>query len=416
MDVQLALASRNIVLFTIGKFISLFGASMYTFAAGLYVLKMTGSGTSFALALICGSVPRIICGPIAGAVADRVNRKLLVAGADFISALVMLLMFTICMLSSISLPVLYVSTALLAICASFFSVAFSAALPAMVDDDRLQKAGSINQAVISLSSILGPVLGGILYSLLPLTAFMLLNATAFLVGGILSCFIRFYLYNSQEAKEAAAFLESLREGFQHVQQNRVLFSILKTAILVNFFFCASTIALPYVLVKQLGLTSGQYGTVQGMFSVGMLATSLVLAVRKETADKVKAVRVGLTILALLFMGLAVPLLLPHLPKTAVFAYYMTLMASFGITVITVNIPIQVLVQRTTPSQYLGRVFGLVETIASAITPLGMVLFGFLIDYVPTAAILLCSGVCLLLTAWVGMKVKESEQPAEVQAG
>lgn len=92
-DSRMKIATRNIILMMIGKMTSLLGAGIYTFAMGLYVLKTTGSGMGFAITLVCGSLPRMICGPIAGAVADRVNRKWLVIGTDLLSSLTMLSMF-----------------------------------------------------------------------------------------------------------------------------------------------------------------------------------------------------------------------------------------------------------------------------------------------------------------------------------
>ena len=102
----------------IGKMTSLLGAGIYTFAMGLYVLKTTGSGMGFATTLVCGSLPRMICGPIAGAVADRVNRRWLVIGTDLLSSLTMLIMFILATIFGPSLFI-YVSAALLSICASF---------------------------------------------------------------------------------------------------------------------------------------------------------------------------------------------------------------------------------------------------------------------------------------------------------
>ena len=56
---------------------------------------------------------------IAGAVADRVNRKWLVIGTDLLSSLTMLIMFILATIFGPSLLFIYISAALLSICASF---------------------------------------------------------------------------------------------------------------------------------------------------------------------------------------------------------------------------------------------------------------------------------------------------------
>lgn len=144
-DSRMKIATRNIILMMIGKMTSLLGAGIYTFAMGLYVLKTTGSGMGFAITLVCGSLPRMICGPIAGAVADRVNRKWLVIGTDLLSSLTMLSMFILATIFGSSLLFIYISAALLSICASFYSVALTSSIPSLVDEGRIQKASALNQ-------------------------------------------------------------------------------------------------------------------------------------------------------------------------------------------------------------------------------------------------------------------------------
>ncbi|MFD3445979.1 MFS transporter [Microbacteriaceae bacterium 4G12] len=402
-DKRLSLATRNIALFMIAKLSSLLGVSVYTFAAGLYVLKITGSGTNFAITLVCGSVPRIIFGPIAGTIADRMNRKWLVIGAEICSSVIMLTMFLIAISFTPSLPLIYVSSILISICATFFSVAFTSSIPCLVDDGRIQKAGALNQAATSLASILGPVIGGLIYGFISLPNFMLLNSITFFLAAVIELFIIFDLYGVKKEVKTEAFFASIREGFQYVKENKGLFSILKTALWVNFFFCALMVSLPYIIVQKLSFSSQQYGIIEGMFAVGMLGTSIIISTRPEAKDKFRVVRNGLVILGLLLVSVSLPLIASSLPKVIIFAYYMVVTVLVGVYIISVNIPIQVLIQRTTAEQYRGRVFGLVETIASAISPLGMVFFGLLIDYVPTFSIPLSAGIALFFVAIRGMK-------------
>ncbi|MGB9977422.1 hypothetical protein [Thermovenabulum sp.] len=59
----------------LGKSISLLGSYLYNFAISLYVLKMTGSGLSFSLSLVAGTLPRVIFGPFSGVLCDNFSRK-----------------------------------------------------------------------------------------------------------------------------------------------------------------------------------------------------------------------------------------------------------------------------------------------------------------------------------------------------
>ncbi|WP_440603145.1 MFS transporter [Bacillus sp. GB_SG_008] len=410
-DARLKIATRNIVLMMIGKLSSMLGANIYTFAMGLYVLKTTGSGMGFAITLVCGSVPRMICGPIAGAAADRINRKLLAVGADILSALIMFTMFLLSTSLGLSLIFIYVSAALLSICASFFSITLTSSIPSLVDTTRIQKANSLNQSATSLATILGPIIGGLVYGLFSMKFFFLLNGITFAFAAIIEVFMVFDLYKADKKEDKDHFLTSIKEGFVYVKEQSDIFSMLKLSLWLNFFFCAVTVSLPYIIVQKLSLSSQQFGVIEGMFAVGMLIASIVLSIRAETTNKFRTIRRNLFILSGLLLCIVVPMFLP-LSKTMVFIYYITLMILFGVNIITINVPLQVFVQKTTAPEYLGRVFGLIETIATAIVPLGTLLYGVLLDYIPASTVMLISTFGLFVVVFLGTKQWKNVQKQE----
>lgn len=407
------LSARNILLYVIGKFISLFGSSIYSFAIGLYILKITGSGTSFALALVFASVPRIIFGPIAGTLADRFNRKTIVIASEILSGLLMFFMLGYSHFFGLPLALLYSSEVLLAIFSTFFSVTASSTIPSMAGDHSIQKAGSLNQSASSLAGILGPIIAGILYGFMPIEGIILLNGITFTIAGVIELFIIFNLYAEKTIEqEKQRFLKSMTEGFSYLKENVFLFSLLKVSLWINFFFAGINVAIPYILNTSLNFSSQSYGIAASMVSVGALITSLIISRRPEIKDKLKKIRLGLIGLALLVIMIGIPPMLEINSEMANVSYYILVLGLIGSIIMVVNIPIQVLIQRTTPSHYLGRIFGLVETISSAISPLGMILFGILLDYIPSYFIPLITGFSLLLIVFLAMpKIKE---PKEVE--
>ncbi|KMN44616.1 MFS transporter [Bacillus sp. LK2] len=413
-DSKMKIATRNIILMMIGKMTSLLGAGIYTFAMGLYVLKTTGSGMGFATTLICGSIPRMVCGPIAGAVADRVNRRWLIIGTDLLSSLTMLIMFILATTFGPSLLFIYISAALLSICASFYSVAFTSSIPNLVDEERIQKASALNQTAASLSSILAPIIGGVVFGFFSIKSFFLLNSITFFLAVIVQLFIVFDLYKKEVAENKEHFLTSIKEGFSYVKQQHEIYGLMKIALWVNFFASSLFVALPYIIVQNLHLSSKQLGTVEGMLAVGMLIGAIVLSVRKETNNLFRSVYVGLFLFASLSLCTIFPLLVT-IPKIASFIYYIAFMLLTGISMMVVNIPMQVHIQKTTDPSYLGRVFGLLETISTAIAPLGMIVYGSLLDMMPTSIVMITLGGGLLLVVLVGIKQHGMKKQVNVSA-
>ena len=70
--------SRDFTLVVIGQIISLFGNAN--------LLRETGSSALFGVVTACSFLPMVILSPIGGAVADRVNKRSMMAGLDFFTA------------------------------------------------------------------------------------------------------------------------------------------------------------------------------------------------------------------------------------------------------------------------------------------------------------------------------------------
>lgn len=406
--------NRNILLFFIGKLVTMLGSSMYTFVIGLYILKLTGSGGNFALTIICGMLPRILLSPFAGVIADRMSRRKLLIGSDAASAIVMLLAFLTTALAGLSLITVYTSLILLSICSTFYSVSLSSSVMMLVEENNVQRASSLNQTSSSIGNILGPILGGVLYAFVPLDMFMLFNGIAFIISTLMGWSLKFKpssieVTNSNlhaEESSLTGFLKSFQssfvEGLNYAKRNNLIWGMIKLAFWINFFVSALNVFLPYIIVESLKLSSKQYGMIDAMFALGMLLMSALLSFRKQLGDPLKSLIQGLTALSVLLIAMSLPLLITF-ASIGSFVFYMILMLFIGIIIIHINIPIQVTLQKTIDAEYRGRVFGILDTVASAIAPLGMVLFGLFLDWFPSFYIPIISGLGLLIVTWIGAR-------------
>ncbi len=77
---------RDFNLVVIGQVISLFGSAILRFALPLYLLRQTGSPALFGAVGAAAFVPAVLCAPIGGVVADRVNKRNIMVILDFSTA------------------------------------------------------------------------------------------------------------------------------------------------------------------------------------------------------------------------------------------------------------------------------------------------------------------------------------------
>lgn len=393
-----SIGSRNLILFLIGKLTASVGSSMYSFAVGLYVLSVTGSSVSFAITLLSSSLPRVILGPIAGVICDRVDRKKIIILSDWLCVILLTGLWLVFMFYSQSIWILYVSATLLSIINTFYSTAINAAIPNMIENERLQKAMSLNQIVLSSSMIAGPILAGILYGIYSFSFFIGISIFTFAVSAIVSIFIHYHLHRKdQAANNKEPFFSSLKSGIVYSKSNPFLKNLMGIAFVINFLMSAYPVCVPFLVITILQKSSFQLGIVESGFAIGMLLLSLVLSIVKKQIQSHHYILGGLIGIGIIISLISLPSVFGEHSIWSI--VYMTLLSFLlGITCTIINIPIFVKLQSEIDDNYRGRVMSLLETVAIGTTPIGYILFGFLLDVLPITVVMCTLGILLICFA------------------
>lgn len=399
-------ARLNMFLMLSGKLVSLLGSSIYGFAIGLYVLKVTGSGMGFGVTLCFSLLPSVILAPFAGVISDRLERKKTVVIMDLLNGIVVLLLFFLAMTDHLRLGYIYATALCLSVFGTFFNVSLDSSVPNIVDDKRLMRLNSLNQTVSSLAGICGPMLGGLVFALVDIKIFLLVNGLSFIFSGIAELFMDFNLnvdpsrINANRPKlTAKIILTDLKEGLVFIKGQTILFMMLQYAVIINFLSnIGFGVPMPYLANNVIKFSAGQYGLITAASSIGILAGSLLLSVLPEIKKKYK-----LFFACLLISGATLILLgLPGFPaiqamnKSVLFIGYFLVIFIIGVNNMIFNVPVMVMLQRETPDQYRGRVFGLFQTIVLSISPLSFIIAGAIIDKLPPYALPVGAGVLILL--------------------
>lgn len=391
---KLKRGSYHLWTFMTSKLISTFGANVYSFAISFYILQLTGSATNFALNLICSILPRTIAAPFAGYVADNFSRKRTIILAQAASVLAIAGLLTVSLMNGLSLTAIYITTCLLSLTSTFSGITFTSSISGLVDENRIQKAMSLNQMSISLASIVAPALGGVLYGAVSIPVFLIIYLIASLVALILDSTMNFQLFAKRShvpvaGQEKEKLWVSMKEGFAYLKTKPVIQTIIFIALFINFFFGSFQVGYSFVLIEKLGMKSEHFGILEGAFAVGMLLLSVYLTIRKEIKYPLITAKYGIIGLALVIGGIAVPLLVPF-SYQAMFVFYLILMLAIGSFLTIINTPIGVMMQKSVDDDFKGRVISILETMAQVLMPLGTVIYGFLYDWVAAEWVLFIS--------------------------
>ncbi|MRX54033.1 MFS transporter [Bacillus idriensis] len=395
---KLKMATYHLFTFTISKLISSFGAQVYAFAISFHILQITGSAASFAANLLCNILPRTLISPFAGYVADKYSRKKIVILAQISTTLAISGLLYVSLTYGLSLTAIYITTSILAIASSFSSVTFTSSITGLVDEARIQRAMSLNQIAMSFAAIGSPAAGGLLYGAVSMEIFLVIYIAASIIAVILESTMNFTLFAKRkteaEGKPEESMWQSMRAGVRYLKTKQVLMTLIWLSLIINFLFGAFEVGYSYVLIEKLNLASKHFGFTQGAFAIGMLVLSIYFSVRKEVKYPFLVSKRGILAMGIIMGAIALPLMV-SMSYWTIFTFYLILMFSFGSMIIIVNTPIQVMMQKMIEDDYKGRVFSLIETMAMALMPLGMILFGFLYDAVPGQYILVASAAILI---------------------
>jgi len=375
----------------LGQTVSNVGSSLTIFVLPLLVYKLTGSALNLALIYAVEYIPYLLFGLVIGAWVDRVDRKRLMVFTDLTQSLVI---FTVPLLAALSLlsvwwiyAVGFVSSTLW-IC---FNTAEFAAMPSLVNEENLVTANGRLQASYSAATVIGPLLAGLLTTVVPIHAVLLFDGLSFLLSALALRSIRTDL-NAGGAGQRRR--ESLRrdvgEGLRYVLGHPVLRNTCFMMALVNGAGFTIYAQLVLFAKERLGAGDAEVGLLYAAGGVGMVALALLAGPlrRRLPFNKVALGTLmlgGVLIVALAFARwywLAVPL-----------------WASIWGLVILFDINSNSLWQEVVPNRLLGRVQSAVSVLSWSAIPLGILVGGVVIEKTQNVALVYgVIGVTIFLTA------------------
>ncbi|MCU5682712.1 MFS transporter [Bacillus wiedmannii] len=389
---------RNICLYSIAKTVSIFGSSMYSFALGLYVLQITGSALNFAITLILGTIPIIVLNPFAGVIADKVDKKKLVICMDLLSGCLLIAVYILSSYYGLNLFIIYTTTFLMTVFTTFFGIGLEAAKPNIVSKERLMSINSISKIIDSVSLILGPMLGGIVFSVFNIKTFIIINGISFILSGIALLFIHFRLFeyniNEGNSKRGVNFIKDIKEGFSYLLEKESLKNTFHILISFNFFLgFAVTVPLPYIINTVLNLDSKQFGIIQGTFPVGMIIGAIVVKKITDRFSYSYLLKKLSSMLSVFMIILGIPVLFKSFEvNDLVFVItYCVVMIFLGFIIALIDIPLIYFMQNEIPDEYRGRVLSIGLSIGKMMLPIAMALSGLLLNYIPAYTIPIVGG-------------------------
>ena len=378
----------------LGQSISLIGSSAVQFALMWWLASQTNSGTVLSIAGLFAFLPQLIIGPFAGVWVDRMDKKRVVIVADLFTGLVALLLSLSIVVSEPQIAFILISLFLRAVASVFHTPAIQAIVPTLVPVDELVEANSWNQFLQSGAYMLGPVIGAILYSIVPLWVILMTDT----LGAVIACIIigRINIKKIAVSGEITPYFEELRLGFKEFIQNRKILNVTIIGVCVMFFYLPLSSLFPLMTTSHFKLSAAYGGIVEFVFAFGMLIGSIVIGKLNRKQNKLKQSIYGL-------IGISIVTVLSGITSVNLIGFWLFVFCSFlmGGFGNQFNIPFYSYVQEEIPTEKLGRFFSFYGSIMSIAMPLGLLLAGPMTDLLGINTWFLIAGTFSLMISIIG---------------
>jgi MFS family permease len=352
-----------------GMTISKFGSSIASVATPLIAVQILDA-SAFLVSLLTAAawLPWLIVGLPAGAWIDRVARRPVMLISDLVSAAVVISVPVAAWLGWLTIGQLLVVALLLGAASVFFSVAWTAYLPAMFDKEHLVTANSVLQGTESGAQVAGPALGGALVAAVSAVAGLVADALSFLISAAFLWRIR-RPERRPEVTASHRIGRDITTGIRWLARDRYLRNLAIHGATANLMLSGMNALLIVFLVREVKLSTATVGLLlatTALGGVGAAAAAPVLARRFGPAPTIIGCKT--------FAGAAsvlVPLTTPGFGLTAFIAG----MVGVGFGVVAGNVLAGSFRQAYCPAELLGRIVTGMQFVNLGAIPVGAVLAG-----------------------------------------
>jgi MFS family permease len=362
----------------VGQGISFVGDAVSTVALVVLVVQISGSASAVGGALVARLLPTL-ASPLAGVLADRLDRRVVLVTSDLVRAALVL-----GMVFARDLIVLYALAFLMGLARTFFNPTIRAALPSVVGEGDLTRANALVSGAFSVSITVGPAIGGLLVATAGVEVAFLLDTATYLVSAALLSLIRFPRSRMGEGED---FFRELRFGLGYL-----VAASLPLVIVVGDFLTVLTtnVSIPAeVFLARETFDAGAvgYGLLVSMWGVGMVAGSALMVVLGDRANLIALYFLGIFVIAL---ALAVVGLSPT------FALALAALTVAGASNGVENVVTDTILQKRVPDALLGRVFSVRFLSFSTGEALAYLTGGLIVDAIGPRPTYLFTGIATAL--------------------
>lgn len=362
----------------LGQTISRIGDAFYFVGPMFVVKKLFNDDAMVGYVLALESLPYLLLGPVAGAIADRFDRKKIMMWADLVAAIVLFVFLAYLLVLEGNPPrwPFYLFGPLLTTSRVFFFPAKNAVIPRVLPQEKLLEGNAMNASTDQIMWLVGNLLTAAFASVVQkygpkqfLEVMVLVNAITFLWSVVYIFRLPSILPEREEVHEQD-MLKDIREGIKYAKTDKVIGLSLLATVGLSFFMSPFFVVYLATNKAWFGDNAAGLAVIEACFIIGMLFMSFYLP-RLNVKKAGLAFGIGMAV-----AGAMVALM--GVSQNFYIYCFWNLICGFAIGL--VNVPMMTYQQLRVPDEYRGRIGSLGNLIWMGVQPIGAACGGALLSF------------------------------------
>lgn len=379
------------------------------------------ANTAVSFVILAFSLPSVVFGPIAGAVADRISRRNIMIAVNVVRALLVLLFLLLepSWPVAASLAAYYALAFLFGAAGQFFMPAQGASIPALVPREQLTAANALFNLTFTATQLLGfAILGPLLSQLLGVDMLFVVTMVGFAVSAALTIWLPpmplpHRISTSESSSQLRRIWADVREGLVFIGQDKILMKVIAYLTFATTVFMLVAALAPNFVSTVVGLPPEDIGYIVAPAGLGIIAGVILVPRLSTRFPREKMIDwavvgggVSLLLLALSREILTVILGPNAVPQMLEVGFAGALAAVLGIFNALVLVPSQTILQERSHENIRARVYATFFTITSVVSfvPIFFAaaaadLFGVVRVLAVVAILLIVVGLTAIVSSW-----------------
>jgi predicted MFS family arabinose efflux permease len=375
---------RDFRLLWFGACTSSIGTWMQKLAQSWLVLQISGSPFLLGLDAFLGEIPIFLFSLVGGVVADRMDRRHILLGSQFVQMGCAFALTALIVLNVVEVWHILALSFISGLAQAFGGPANQALIPSLVKSEDLSNAIALNSIQFNLARVIGPMLGGLALTTLGAAWCFGLNGLSFVA--VIVCLFRLHVRFNPEPTEESIF-GSMKQGISFIRRQGPMQSLIALAFGMTVLGIPLIVFLPVFARDVFHQGPNTFTLLLSISGAGSVVGALVVAAMGNIRRKGQAALLMLTGLGVCMAGFS---LSKSLALSCAFLFLS------GAALVSVFSLITSLVQLITANEMRGRVMSVYNVAFRGGMPIGSLITGYLVPRFSAPVVLACNGVILAL--------------------